>query len=68
HDKAIDWFKVQTQAFLADSPDEDISEVEAEDQAPDVSEDLAQAEPVVEAEEPSITILDESPVPVLDPP
>ncbi|MGR3279277.1 hypothetical protein ACSYAD_29870, partial [Acaryochloris marina NIES-2412] len=68
HDNAIDWFKVQTQAFLADSPVRDTSEVEAEDQAPDVLEDLEQATPVAEAEEPSITILDETPVPVLDPP
>lgn len=68
HDKAIDWFKVQTQAFLADSPVEDISEVEAEELAPDLTEDLEQAAPVAEDEEPSITMLDEAPVPVLDPP
>ncbi|ABW31436.1 hypothetical protein [Acaryochloris marina] len=65
HEKAIDWFKVQTQAFLADNPVEDTSEVEAEDLAPDVSDDLGQAEPVAEE---SMTILDEAPVPVLDPP
>ncbi|MGR3277532.1 hypothetical protein ACSYAD_20755 [Acaryochloris marina NIES-2412] len=68
HDKAIDWFKIQTQAFLADSPVKDTSEVVAEDQAPDVSEDLEETVPVAEVVEPSITILDESPVPVLDPP
>ncbi|MGR3280325.1 hypothetical protein ACSYAD_35320, partial [Acaryochloris marina NIES-2412] len=67
HDKAIDWFKVQTQAFLADSPVKDTSEVEAEDLAPDVSEDLEEIAPVTGDEE-SMTILDESPVPVLDPP
>ena len=66
HDKAIDWFKDQTHAFLADSPTDDISEVEAEDLAPDISEDLEEAEPV--ADEESMTILDESSVPVLDPP
>ncbi|ABW32619.1 hypothetical protein [Acaryochloris marina] len=65
HDKAIDWFKDQTHAFLADSPTDDISEVEAEDLAPDISEDLEEA--VTVAEE-SMTILDEAPVPVLDPP
>ncbi|MGR3279606.1 hypothetical protein ACSYAD_31565, partial [Acaryochloris marina NIES-2412] len=67
HDKAIDWFKTQTQAFLADSPVEDTSEVGTEDQVHEVTEDLAQAVPVVESEAP-ITILDEAPVPVLDPP
>ena len=67
HDQAIDWFKDQTQAFLADSPVEDTSEVEVEDLAPDVLGDLGQAEPVAEVEE-SMTILDESSVPVLDPP
>ncbi|MGR3279616.1 hypothetical protein ACSYAD_31625, partial [Acaryochloris marina NIES-2412] len=65
HDKAIGWFKVQTQAFLADSPVEDTSEVEAEDQAPDITEDLEETVPV---DEEAMTILDESPVPVLDPP
>ncbi|MGR3280411.1 hypothetical protein ACSYAD_35760, partial [Acaryochloris marina NIES-2412] len=65
HDKAIDWFKVQTQAFLADSPVEDTSEVETEDLAPGVTEDLEQTEPMAEE---SMTILDEAPVPVLDPP
>ncbi|BDM83238.1 hypothetical protein AM10699_60990 (plasmid) [Acaryochloris marina MBIC10699] len=65
HDKAIDWFKVQTQAFLADSPTEDTSEVEAEEQSPDVSEDLEEVAPVTEE---SMTILDEAPGPVLDPP
>ncbi|KAI9129643.1 hypothetical protein [Acaryochloris sp. CCMEE 5410] len=65
HDKAIDWFKVQTQAFLADSPVEDTSEVEAEDLAPDISEDLEEIANVAEVGE-SMTILDESPV--LDPP
>ncbi|KAI9129555.1 hypothetical protein [Acaryochloris sp. CCMEE 5410] len=63
HDKAIDWFKAQTQAFLADSPVKEASEVEAEDLAPDISADLGEAEPMAEDEE---TILDESPV--LDPP
>ena len=67
HDKAIDWFKVQTQAFLADSPVEDTSEAKAEDQASDVTEDLEEIAPVGEDEK-SITIIDESPVPVLDPP
>ena len=65
HEKAIDWFKVKTQEFLADSPTEDTSEVEAEDLAPGITEDLGQA--VTVAEE-SMTILDEAPVPVLDPP
>ncbi|MGR3278505.1 hypothetical protein ACSYAD_25760 [Acaryochloris marina NIES-2412] len=65
HDKAIDWFKVQTQAFLADSPVEDTSEVDAAEQAPDSSADLGEAQPMAEDEE---TILDDSPVPVLDPP
>ena len=67
HDKAIDWFKVQTQAFLADSPVKDTSEVVAEDQAPDVLEDLEQATPVEDLEEPTSEV-EESPVPVLDPP
>ncbi|KAI9129090.1 hypothetical protein [Acaryochloris sp. CCMEE 5410] len=67
HDKAIDWFKAQTQAFLADSPTEDNSEVGAEDLAPDVAEAVEQAVPVDEVEE-SIAVLDESPVQVLDPP
>ncbi|KAI9129979.1 hypothetical protein [Acaryochloris sp. CCMEE 5410] len=66
HDKAIDWFKDQTQAFLADSPTEDTSDDEAEDLAPDITEDLEETAPV--AEEESMTILDEAPVPVLDPP
>ncbi|KAI9129836.1 hypothetical protein [Acaryochloris sp. CCMEE 5410] len=66
HDKAIDWFKVQTQAFLADSPVEDNSEVEAEEQAPEITEDLEEIEPVAE-DEPIITE-DESTVQVLDPP
>ena len=65
HDKAIDWFKAQTQAFLADSPTEDVSEVEAEDLTPDFTEDLEEIAPVAEE---SMTILDEAPVPVLDPP
>ena len=65
HDKAIDWFKVQTQAFLADSPVKDTSEVVAEDQAPDSLEDLEEIAPMAEE---STTILDEAPVPVLDPP
>ena len=63
HDKAIDWFKVQTQAFLADNPVEGTSE----EQASDVSEDLEEISPVTEEGE-SMTILDEAPVPVLDPP
>ncbi|ABW32222.1 hypothetical protein [Acaryochloris marina] len=66
HDQALDWFKVKTQAFLADNPVEDTSEVEAEDLTPDITEDLEEAAPV--AEEESMTILDESSVPVLDPP
>ncbi|MGR3279246.1 hypothetical protein ACSYAD_29710 [Acaryochloris marina NIES-2412] len=66
HDKAIDWFKDQTQAFLADNPTEDTSEVEAAEQAPDSLEDLEEAAPV--AEEESMTVLGEAPVPVLDPP
>ncbi|ABW33147.1 hypothetical protein [Acaryochloris marina] len=68
HDQAIDWFKDQTQAFLADSPVEDTSEVEVEDLSPDSSEDLEEIAPVDEGEEPSMTILDEAPVPVLGPP
>ncbi|QUY45455.1 hypothetical protein [Acaryochloris marina] len=64
HDKAIAWFKVQTQAFLADSPVEDTSEVVAEDLAPDSSEDLEEA--VAEVEEP-ISEVEESPVMVFDP-
>ncbi|QUY45796.1 hypothetical protein HRE53_29405 (plasmid) [Acaryochloris sp. 'Moss Beach'] len=66
HDKAIDWFKVQTQAFLADSPVEDTSEVDAEDQAPDVAEDLEELASVAEVEEP-ISEVEESPVLVFDP-
>ncbi|UJB73143.1 hypothetical protein HRE53_31035 (plasmid) [Acaryochloris sp. 'Moss Beach'] len=64
HNKAIDWFKVQTQAFLADSPVEDTSEVVAEDLAPDSSADLEEA--VAEVEEP-ISEVEESPVMVFDP-
>ncbi|MGR3279845.1 hypothetical protein ACSYAD_32850, partial [Acaryochloris marina NIES-2412] len=66
HDKAIDWFKVQTQAFLADNPVEDASEVEAEDKARDITEDLEEIEPVDEGEEP-ISEVEESPVLVFDP-
>ena len=64
--KALDWFKVQTQAFLADNPVEDTSEVVSEEQAPDIAEDLEQVVPVAE-DEPVITE-DSSPVQVLDPP
>ena len=67
HDQALDWFKVQTQAFLADSPVEVTSDDEAEDLAPDITEDLEEIVQVVEDED-SMTILNESPVPVLDPP
>ncbi|QUY45529.1 hypothetical protein [Acaryochloris marina] len=66
HDKAIDWFKVQTQAFLADSPVEDTSEVEAEDQAPDVLADLEEVASVAEVEKP-ISEVEESSVMVFDP-
>ena len=53
---------------MTDKPAKDSSKAKPEDQAPDVTEDLEQAVPVVEAEEPSMTILDEAPVTVLDPP
>lgn len=67
HDQAIAWFNDQTQAFLADNPVEDDSEGGSDDQVLDLTEEGQQTTPVVE-DEPSITLLDETPVPVLDPP
>ncbi len=65
HDKAFDRFKAQTQAFLADSPVEDGSEVESEEPLPDITEELVTS--VAEVEEP-VSEVPESPVVVLDPP
>lgn len=50
HDQAIAWFNAQTQAFLSDNPDEDISDVEAEDQALNISAGLEEITTVAEAE------------------
>ncbi|NJM66898.1 MAG: hypothetical protein HC851_15140 [Acaryochloris sp. RU_4_1] len=65
HDKAIKWFKAQTQAFLADKPAKNTSEAKSEDQTSDISEEVEKA-PVTEVT--PISEEDEPPVQVLDPP